>query len=82
MINSKLELEEYLMEDLKGFYKLVKKYTRMKNVLVTNPINTQYLIYQYIVNLRFAEYHQNKSFLSTYSGGGHKKNISYGLHVI
>lgn len=51
MINSKLELEEYLIEDLKSFYKLVKKYTRMKNVLVTNPINAQYLIYQYIVNL-------------------------------
>ena len=36
---------------------------KFKNILVTNPINTQHKIYQYIKALRYAEYHDRKSLL-------------------
>ena len=36
-------------------------FNRWKNILVTNPINTQHKIYQYIKALRCAEYYDIKS---------------------
>lgn len=40
-------------------------FTKWKNILVTNPINTTHKIYQYIKVLRLAEYHDRKSLLHT-----------------
>jgi serine O-acetyltransferase len=57
-----------LEEDLKGYAKLKSFLSREKNIWVTNPINTQYLIYRYVVNLRWAEYHLNLSVLSGFKG--------------
>ena len=68
MIKNKIDLHKYLEEDLKGYTKLKSFLSREKNICVTNPINTQYLIYRYVVNLRYAEYHLNFSVLSGYKG--------------
>lgn len=36
-------------------------FQKLKNCIVTNPINTQYLIWQYVRILRYSEYHYNNS---------------------
>lgn len=65
MIKTKRDLKEYLLSDAilypkrsKGFLK------RLKNKLVSNPQNDQCLIYDYIVCLRYSEFHYNNSILS------------------
>ena len=68
MINNKVSLKYCLQQDLNGYQKVSHFFSRLKNVLVTNPINTQYLIYRYIINLRYSEYHYNNSLLSGYHG--------------
>lgn len=73
----KCDLIEYLECDASLYPKqasgLLKKW---KNILVTNPINTQHKIYQYVRTLRYAEYHENNSILAG------KKTICGILHTL
>lgn len=64
MISDKYTLKQYLKADAKLYPKVSSGIlSRIKNRLVTNPQNTQYRIYSYIINLRYAEYHENNSIL-------------------
>lgn len=65
MINSKEELQEYLAADGALYPKLTSGlFRRWKNRLVTSPQSTQWKIFSYLKNLRYAEYHKNKSCLA------------------
>lgn len=57
------DLRYYLKSDAKYYKKQASFFSRMKNCLVTNPINSQKNIYKYIINLRKAEFHLNNSIL-------------------
>lgn len=64
MINTKYELREYLKCDSRNYHKLCGSWAqRVKNILITSPINTQHKIWQYIRCLRYSEYHLNNSVL-------------------
>jgi serine O-acetyltransferase len=60
MISSRKELDEYLIADRLLYPHCCKK-GKWKNFLLANPISAQRKIYSYIVNLRYAEWHQNNS---------------------
>lgn len=65
MITTKSELREYLSADAALYPKLSSGLWRAwKNRLVTSPQSTQWKIFSYLKNLRYAEYHKNKSCLS------------------
>lgn len=65
MINSKKELINYISEDKRLYPKVsLCILSRWKNRIVTSPQSTQWHIYSYILNLRYAEYHLNNSFLT------------------
>lgn len=53
-----LEAEQKLYPKQSGSF-----FRKLINCMVTNPINTQHQIYKYVVTLRYAEYHLNKSTL-------------------
>lgn len=64
MITSSSELNQVLLADSVLYPKQsLGFFQKWKNILVTNPINTQHKIYQYVRTLRFAEYHENNSLL-------------------
>lgn len=66
MIYSKSVLVEYLARDASLYQKQTSGFfLKWKNALVTNPINTQHKIYQYVRTLRYAEYHENNSLLAS-----------------
>lgn len=77
MIRSKKDLRFYLHSDLQRYEKMSHLFSRWKNRCVTNPINTQYVIWQYIFHLRNAEYHYNRSCLSS-----NRKNLAVYFHTI
>jgi serine O-acetyltransferase len=65
MIRTKSDLKDYLTADAKLYRKVSGSLLqRWKNYLVTNPQNAQRRIYDYLVNLRYAEWHLNNSVLS------------------
>ena len=61
MILSRRDLSEYLDSDSILYPKVSSVIGRIKNRIVTNPINTQYWIYLYIRCLRHSEYYINNS---------------------
>lgn len=68
MIKTKNDLFNYLQEDSARYPKVNTLWKRLRNTLVTNPINSQALIFCYIVNLRYSEYHHNNSFYAKKRG--------------
>lgn len=65
MIVSKETLHEYLSTDAALYPKLNSGlFRRWKNRLVTSPQSSQWKIFSYLRNLRYAEYHKNKSCLA------------------
>lgn len=65
MITDRKHLHDFLQADSVHYKKQTSGFfKKWKNVLVTNPINTQHKIYQYVRTLRFAEYHENNSLLA------------------
>lgn len=65
MITSYSELNQVLLADSVLYPKQSQGFfQKWKNILVTNPINTQHRIYQYVRTLRYAEYHENNSLLA------------------
>jgi len=65
MITTKLELQECLKADSRNYKKRNKWWLKsMINKFVTNPINDQELIWNYIRELRYNEYFLNNSILS------------------
>lgn len=68
-IINKFDLYRYIERDASLYTKQSSSILgSVKNALVTSPINTQYLIWSYIKNLRYAEYHYVKSKLNNKSG--------------
>lgn len=61
MILSRRDLSEHLDSDSILYPKVSSVIGRIKNRIVTNPINTQYWIYLYIRCLRLSEYYINNS---------------------
>lgn len=60
MITTKKELKEYLDADALLYPKLSRNiFSKLKNIVVTNPQNSQHKIYSYLKCLRHAEYHAN-----------------------
>ena len=77
MINSKKELINYISEDKRLYPKVsLCILSRWKNRIVTSPQSTQWHIYSCILNLRYAEYHLNNSFLTR------KKTLKSLYHTI
>lgn len=68
MIHKKTELTACLKEDAKHYTKVTSWVKRILHNSVTNPINCQTEIYKYIKALRYAEYHQNNSSLTSMGG--------------
>lgn len=69
MIKTKHDLHSYLAEDAKLYPKLSGgRLRRWKNILVTNPSNSQHLIYNYLRNLRYSEFHLNNSYITGNKG--------------
>lgn len=65
MIMSKVDLHEFLAADAKLYPKLNSGFLKAwKNRLVTSPQSTQWKIFSYLKNLRYAEYHKNNSCLA------------------
>ena len=64
MIKSKSDLKEYLLADAILYPKRSTGiFSKLKNMIVSNPQNDQRLIYDYIVCLRYSEFHYNNSIL-------------------
>lgn len=62
MINNRESLADYLKADAKLYTKQNNGlFNKIKNILVTNPINTQHKIFSYIKELRYSEYYYNNS---------------------
>ena len=60
MITTKKELKDYLDADALLYPKLSRNiFSKLKNIVVTNPQNSQHKIYSYLKCLRYAEYHMN-----------------------
>ena len=71
MIRTKSQLVECIRLDSGLYPKRVSIwYKKLINDLVTNPIDTQAYIYEYIIALRYAEFHENNSFFKKKSVGG------------
>lgn len=65
MIKTKEELREYMQADALLYPKVSGNiFLRLRNYIVTTPQSTQHYVYSYIVNLRYAEYHENNSILN------------------
>lgn len=65
MITTKQHLYEYLKADAALYSKQSGSFLKkLKNSLVTQPINVQNKIWSYIINLRYSEYYYNNSLLS------------------
>lgn len=64
-IISKSQMTKILEHDAKCYYKLTSRglINKIKNILFTNPINSQHKIYQYVYALRHSEYHMSNSLL-------------------
>lgn len=63
-INSTKDLKYYKECDAAYYGKCASGFfSRLANAIVTNPINSQYVIYRYVCHLRNAEYHLNNSLL-------------------
>ena len=64
MMQTREDLRKYLAADAVLYEKVSTGILkRLKNRIFTNPINTQYIIYKYVVLLRHAEYHMYNSML-------------------
>ena len=64
MITTKKILQEYLETESSLYPKVSGNILRRwKNRLVTTPQSTQWYIYSYVKNLRYAEYHKNNSIM-------------------
>lgn len=62
MITTKQHLHEYLKADAALYSKQSGSFLkRLKNSLVTQPINAQNKIWRYVVNLRYSELYYNNS---------------------
>ena len=73
MIRTRQQLQECLKIDAALYPKLNKNlFGYIKNCLVTNPINTQHKIWQYVRCLRYSEYYYNNSL---FTSSHKKKNI-------
>ena len=69
MIQNRQDLCSFISEDMKLYPKLSNGgFSKLKIILVTNPINSQHQIYNYLICLRHAEYHHNNSFFSKKRG--------------
>lgn len=77
MITTKLELIDWLAADAKLYPKLSGVWwNKLKNILVTNPSNSQHKIFCYLRNLRYSEYHFNNSFMND------RKGVMAALHTV
>ncbi|ADQ18136.1 transferase hexapeptide repeat containing protein [Leadbetterella byssophila DSM 17132] len=77
MIKTRSDLKIYLTKDAQLYPKLSGSWIkRIKNILVTNPINSQYVIYKYLCTLRNSEFHFNNSYFTK------KRGISAALHKL
>ena len=65
---SRQELKKNLVEDAVLYKTQQGLKKKLKNWIVTNPINTQHHIYSYVRNLRYAEYHYTNSLLNGLGG--------------
>lgn len=62
MIKTFEDLKTYIKEDSKHYPKQSTSiFRRITNIIVTNPINTRYHVYNYVRNLRHSEFHLNNS---------------------
>lgn len=65
MIKTKTDLRNYIKCDSRNYEKpSCSWFRKIKNILITSPINTQHKIWQYIRCLRYSEYHLNNSVLN------------------